>query len=387
MANRWSILAILFGVRATMGFQFQSVPAVAPLLAHDFGVGFGDIGLLIGLYLAPGIVVAFPGGAIGRKLGDKPVVVAGLALMIAGGVVMAVVSTWNGQIAGRLIAGMGGVLLNVSMSKMVADWFTRSEIATAMAVFVNSWPVGVAMALVMVPPVADAHGTALAFLVAVGFVGLGLLLLITLYASPTARAADEGSAMPSGRSLAAIIVAGAIWSLYNIGCVMIFGFGPSMLAERGWTAASAGSAVSIVLWLGIISVPLGGFLADQTKRKDALLVACIAVFAALLFFAVRTQALILAFVALGLVCGLPAGSIMGLPSRTLLPANHAVGMGLFFTIYYIGMFAGPAIAGRAAAWTGNASTALDFGAIMLVVCVPLIGSFRWLAMRSLGRSN
>ena len=42
MAGRWSILAVLFAVRATMGLQFQSVAAVAPLLTRDFGLGLAD---------------------------------------------------------------------------------------------------------------------------------------------------------------------------------------------------------------------------------------------------------------------------------------------------------------------------------------------------------
>lgn len=65
MTSRWGILAVLFAVRATMGFQFQSVAAVAPIL-RDAGIGLADIGLLIGLYLAPGVAVALPGGALGR---------------------------------------------------------------------------------------------------------------------------------------------------------------------------------------------------------------------------------------------------------------------------------------------------------------------------------
>jgi hypothetical protein len=32
------------------------------------------------------------------------------------------------------LAGTGGVLLNVLMSKMVTDWFAGKEIATSMAV-------------------------------------------------------------------------------------------------------------------------------------------------------------------------------------------------------------------------------------------------------------
>jgi hypothetical protein len=48
LRNRWGILAVLFTVRLTMAFQFQSVAAVAPLLGPKFGVSLADIGLLIG---------------------------------------------------------------------------------------------------------------------------------------------------------------------------------------------------------------------------------------------------------------------------------------------------------------------------------------------------
>ena len=72
-----------------MAFQFQSVAAVAPLLNGTFGVSLADIGLLIGLYFAPGIVLALPGGAIGRKLGDKKTVLAALLLMLIGELAMA----------------------------------------------------------------------------------------------------------------------------------------------------------------------------------------------------------------------------------------------------------------------------------------------------------
>ena len=78
MRNRWVILAILFTVRLAMPFQFQSVAAVAPLLADKFGLNLADIGLLIGLYFAPGIALGVPGGAIGQKFGDKATVMTAL---------------------------------------------------------------------------------------------------------------------------------------------------------------------------------------------------------------------------------------------------------------------------------------------------------------------
>src|SRR3954471_3909445 len=106
-----------------MAFQFQSVAAVAPLLGNAFGVSLADIGVLIGLYFAPGIALALPGGAIGQRFGDKATVFGALLLMLAGSVMMASATSWQVQIAGRLVAGGGGVIMSVQLTKMLTDWF------------------------------------------------------------------------------------------------------------------------------------------------------------------------------------------------------------------------------------------------------------------------
>ena len=46
------------------------------------------LGLLIGLYMLPGIVIALPGGMLGQRFGAKRVVLVGLALMTIGGALM-----------------------------------------------------------------------------------------------------------------------------------------------------------------------------------------------------------------------------------------------------------------------------------------------------------
>ena len=160
--KRWNVLILLFIVRLSMAFQFQSVAAMSPAIVKAYVVGLGDIGLLISLYLAPGIAFALPGGEIGRRFGDKRVVLFGLILMIAGGLLMAFAPAWHWQIAGRIVAGVGGVVLNVLMSKMVTDWFAGKEIATAMAIFVNSWPAGIALCLFLLPAIVAESGIATA---------------------------------------------------------------------------------------------------------------------------------------------------------------------------------------------------------------------------------
>ena len=106
------------------------------------------------------------------------------ALMTAGGLAMAFAPGWGGQVAGRIVAGIGGVLLNVLMSKMVTDWFAGKEIATAMAIFVNSWPAGIALCLFVLPALAAAQGITSALLLTTAFCALGFVLLATLYRPP-----------------------------------------------------------------------------------------------------------------------------------------------------------------------------------------------------------
>ncbi|MGB7122786.1 MAG: MFS transporter [Bradyrhizobium sp.] len=377
MQNRWTILTVLFTVRLTMAFQFQSVAAVAPLLGPAFGVGLADVGTLIGLYFAPGVVLALPGGAIGRMFGDKRTVLAALLLMLIGGLGMALSHSWSVQIAGRLVSGAGGVMLNVQMTKIVADWFAGKEIATAMAIFVNSWPAGIALSLLALPVIGSDRGIEAVYLAVAAVIAAALVLFALTY-QPPANVASV-AAMPSARldrrAATAVVTAGLIWGLFNIGFAMIFSFGPTMLVEHGWSITAAGSVISSALWLGVASVPLGGLLADRSRRPSLVLtVGCI--LSAMLMVALpRSDAVIPIIVALGMVFGLPAGPMMSLPARVLRPETRAIGMGIFYTLYYGTMMLGPAVGGALAKWTGSAAVTLDFGAVLLLVCPVLLLGF------------
>lgn len=376
MRNRWSVLAALFVVRTTMGVQFQSVATVAPLLSPDFGVDLADIGVLVGLYSAPGVALALPGGAIGQRFGDKNTVLVGLVLMIVGSLMMTFSSSWGGQVSGRLVAGIGGVLINVLMAKMVTDWFTGKEISTAMAIFVNSWPVGIAIALVALPPIAMAYGPSGTYVAVAVLIAVALGLLAGLYSAP---AASTRAGVTNGRLgfhvAMAVFCAGLIWGLLNMGFSTIFGFGPSMLVERGWSITAAGSAISIVLWLTVPTATIGGLLADRTGRHSIVMLSCFFVFAMLMVLASRAEATIVIIIALGMSCGLATGPILSLPARVLEPETRAIGMGLFYTFTYLGLVLGPVLGGKYATWAGNAGAAFDFGAVALLICPVILWIF------------
>src|SRR5690349_16853109 len=148
--NRWRMLFVLFLARTAMAYQFQTVPYDGPFLMDNLGLGFAQVGTLIGLYMLPGIVIALPGGMLAQRYGAERMVLAGLALMAIGGALMGI-DALGFVFAGRLISGLGAVFVNVLMTKMVTDWFAGRDIVTAMAVFVASWPFGIALGLISFP--------------------------------------------------------------------------------------------------------------------------------------------------------------------------------------------------------------------------------------------
>ena len=377
MRNRWGILAVLFVARATVAFQFQSIASVAPLLTGEFGVSLADIGILIGLYFAPGVALALPGGVIGQKFGDKTTALGSLLLMLAGSAMMALPTSWYIQIAGRLIAGAGAVMLSVQLTKMLTDWFAGREIATAMAILVNSWPVGLSLSLLLLPTIGTQYGVGAAQLGVAAFTACGLVLLAALYRPPADLAVASTAATPrlDRNATLAVIVAGMIWGLFNVAFAVIVSFGPSMLVEHGWSIAEAGSTISIVLWLSVVSVPLGGLLGDRIRRPGTIVVASSIAIAMLMVLLPRSGAVIPIVIALGLITGLPAGPMMSLPAHVLQPQTRAIGMGLFFTMFFICMMLGPVIGGACAKWTGSIAAVFDFGAAMMLLCPVLLWAF------------
>lgn len=379
MTNPWSILFILFFARMTMAFQFQSVGALAPLVGAEYGASLADIGLLIGLYFAPGLVFAVPGGAIGARFGDRRTALAAMGLMVLGGGLTGLGAGWETAVAGRVVAGIGGVVINVLATKMVVDWFARANLATAMGIFITSWPVGIATALLLLPPIAGAGGLAAGWLAVPGLAACGLVLLALGYRAPAATGDAAAPAAGDGRlRTGPLVLAGTVWAVYNAAAAMVFSFGPALLAQRGWGLGGASATTSLMLWLMAAVVPVGGLVADRTGRPYAVIVAGLAAFAACMVAAlhVPSWAVPAVFVALGLAGGFPAGPLMSLPSQVLEPATRGLGMGIFFAIYYAAFLVAPGVAGRIADRAGDAGATFLFGAALIAVAIVCVGLFR-----------
>jgi predicted MFS family arabinose efflux permease len=383
MGNRWAVLALVAVARIAMGFQFQAVAVVGPFLVADLGLGYTELGMLIGLYLLPGAFLALPGGLLGARFGDRALVLGGLGLMTLGGAGLMASGTFGPAAASRLVAGAGGVLLNMQLAKIVTDWFAGRELATALGVMLATWPLGITLALATLGAVAAVTSWRVAIGATTVYAVIALALVLALYRDPGGPGAAPGPRRwwaISGQELGLTVVAGAAWATLNAGFIGFLAFGPRLLMERGASPAAAGLLVSWASFVSIGSVPLGGALLDRLPRRDAVVWAGLAgAGAASAAFVVGEPAWLWS-VLVGLLVA-PAAGVIALPGEVLRPATRSTGFGVFYTLYYVGMGLAPALAGYVVDRAGGAAAALWLAAGLWLLTLPALWTFRGLQRR------
>ena len=381
------MLAVLTMARLAMGFQFQSIGSTVPFLVDDLGIDYASVGFLIGLYLLPGVVLAFPTGILGKRFGDKRVVVIGLLLMFVGGLLAGLADNYEVVVVGRFLSGVGAVLLNVLLTKMTTDWFAERELVLAIAILLNSWPIGIGLALVTLGPLAEASSWSAAFFATAAAAIVGLLLMATLYRRPEAEeAADADDAKITALSIreaGLVSLVGVVWALYNVAFAILPGFAPSLLIDRGSSIAEAGFIISLSTWLFAASVQIGGILAQKFGRSNTIMVVGLTIFGAGLLLLPLVSSPLWLVIVMGVFGGAPAGAIVALPAEILAPKNRAPGLGLFSTWYYVAM----AVLLPAAGWfqdiTGDAGAPLYFGGLVVLASLPFLALLRALQRRTL----
>lgn len=379
------MLAVVFLTRTSIGVQFQSIAPVAPLLVTDLGLGYAQVGSLIGLYMLPGALFALVGGVLGQRLGERRVVVAGLVLMAAGAIVTATSDGFALAAAGRLGSGIGAVLVNILLAKMVADWFADREMSTAMAVMLTSWPVGLGIATATFGTVGAAWGWRGAVHLSSVAAGAGILSMLVLYRNPPARtAAAAPAARPrlARRQLALAVTGGIAWGSFNASLVAMIAFGPGVLIARGASLGEASAVVSTAIWITLVSVPAGGILADRVKRPDLMIVGG-SIAAGLVMMLVPASTWPLATLLLvGVLAGAPPGALMSLLPRALPPELLTVGFGVYYAVFYAVTAVTQPMAGALRDVTGGPVAPVVFtGALMMATAVGL-AIFRVIERRS-----
>lgn len=385
LSNRWVALGFLFVVGLTAPIQFQSVAALAPFLIREMGLSYTDIGVLLGLYMLPGVFLAAPTGPLAALIGDRMTLVLGMVLMAGSAVVFVATESFAVMAACRLLGGVGAVAVSVLLPKLVTDWFHGREIATAMAIIASSVGFGIGVSMALMPAIAVSGSWQTAVLVTGGLCLLALVLLLGVYRDTREDGAKPGEPAllwrVDRRELALALLAGGGRGLFSAGYVIFIGFVPPLLISQGMTPVAASQLASVAALTSLISVPLGGYLTDRTGKPDYFVIGgslSTALMCVLVPYAAPTLLWVLLF---GFLRGGCTGGLMSLPSHVLRPESRTTGFAVVSAVYFACMAFLPPIAGWLLDATGDPAAPLLFAALLWAAITGVLLSFRGLQWR------
>jgi MFS family permease len=375
------ILIALTCARIAFGYQFQTIASLATDLMARFALSYTQLGTLIGTYMLCGAVSALPLGLLGRRFGEGRLLTVGLALMTGGSCISAASSTAMGIGIGRAVAGLGGVAMIVLQNKIIADWFTGRLFVVAISITVCAFPVGMGLASLILPAVLDAFGWRAALLTDAVPAGVALLLFAACYAEPLVSPHGvRRFALPSGRECILLAIAGATWMAYTAGFSGYVSYLPTALSLRGYGMPLIGMVMAIAMWGNVVGTLAGGGMAARVGRFNIFVFGTLSLVAGMIGL-MGTDWLMSCALIFGILGSLQAGVVMAASTLSARPENRAVGMGLFYTIYYAGGALVPSACGMAADYVGKPEGGMLAGAILSSMAIPTFWVHRVLTRR------
>jgi hypothetical protein len=244
---------------------------------------------------------------------------------------------------------------------------------------VNSFPIGVGLALACLAAMESVAGWQAALLVAATVPAAALLLVALAY---TPHANDGGKTAQARASfrlpaheLTLVCIAGAMWGLLNGGFGVMTGFAPLHLRAHGLAPAIAASWVAVATWAVVVSVQAGGIAALRWNRPALLIaIGCVGWALCMLTAAFVPALSGPALLGAGLLLGLPVGVILALPGQVLPAERRAAGMGVFYLWLYIGHGALPPLAGLLQDSVGGTAASLAFASVL---ALAIAGFYLW----------
>jgi MFS family permease len=254
-----------FALAITPGFNVANVGAVADQVGRAYGIGLGVVGLFTTALFLTHAALQVPMGRLCDRFGPRVVGGAGLAIVAAASAgALGWKQAWF-AIGMRLLAGIG-----TAASFVAGVEYTRAAFGSAVAQGLwgaMSMAAG-GLALALVPLWGGWHAP---FASAAGVAVVGLVLVVLAPREPARAPVLRGRATVADRRLLPL----AAMHAASFGLSVVIGNWVVTLLHRagGESEHVAGIAGGLVLFLGVVSRPLGGRLIGHTGILRASFVA------------------------------------------------------------------------------------------------------------------
>ena len=155
---RWVVLAAGTLAQGATAALFLGLASVTPLLRSSYGLDVPEVGALLGAVSVGILATLLPWGVLTDRVGERPVMVAGLVGMAVTLLLLPLVRT--AVPAGFLLglAGAFGASVNAASGRAVMTWFPARGRGVAMGVRQSSTPLGAALAAALLPGLGAGHG-------------------------------------------------------------------------------------------------------------------------------------------------------------------------------------------------------------------------------------
>ena len=321
MKNDFTVIGLIGAGHATSHFLQLVLPPLFPFMREELGLSYVALGVVMTLfYLVSAVAQPFAGFVVDR-VGGRGVLLAGVALMAAGVLLMGLAHGPLLLAAGAVIAGLGNSVFHPADFAILNGRVSPPRLPHAFSTHGVSGSLGFAAAPVFSAVMAGFYGWHGALVAAAGVAVLVFTILL-LNSNRFATARTERSRKPFTEDFR-VLLSGPIlacflfFMLHASALTGLMSFGISaMTSQFAVTAALASSAITAYMLGTGAGTLAGGFLLSRARRPELLAGSGIA-----------TSACVMLAIATGAIPGalLPAalalsGLAIGLtyPSRDLI---------------------------------------------------------------------
>jgi sugar phosphate permease len=161
---RWVILATgAVGAGAFAALR-MGLPALGPAIRSHYGLSLAQVGLAFAAVAVGVMLTLVPWGVLTDRIGERPVMAAGLAGTAVALGLAALAPTYPALLVGLLIAGMLGSSSTGASGRAVMGWFSYRERGFALGIRQMALPLGGALASLALPQLVGLGGLQAALL-------------------------------------------------------------------------------------------------------------------------------------------------------------------------------------------------------------------------------
>ncbi|MGY1636180.1 MFS transporter [Geodermatophilus sp. SYSU D00742] len=266
-AARWRHLAVgLVGLVAACAAQ-SGLPFLTVALRAQ-GLSLAAISLLVSAPAAGLVLTLLAWGALADRHGERLVLTTGLAIAAAALTGASLSGTPVGLGLWLLLAGAGSASVHAASGRLVLGWFPARRRGLAMGIRQMGQPIGVGLAALVLPRLADGGtGGALASLAAgCGLAAVLIGVLVRDPARPEPAAGGPRAASPYRSPVLWRVHAASTLLVVPQFVVAAFAF-DYLVREGGWAATSAGTLLAVTQ-LGGAAARLGaGAWSDRVGSR------------------------------------------------------------------------------------------------------------------------